>query len=84
MSVRPSGPAALRFRRLKKLIIRRLSLFVLQTDASVLIPRLPVDEERHRFHDWDILYQKSHILHSMCNNKGVCQPGQPGCCELCL
>lgn len=52
--------------------------------TASLIPRLPVDEELHRFHDWDIVYQKSHILHSMCTNDRRCVPGQPDCCELCL
>lgn len=50
----------------------------------LLIPRLPVDEEHHRYHDWEIVYQKSHILHSMCTNERRCVAGQPDCCELCL
>lgn len=52
--------------------------------TATLIPRLPVDEEVHRFHDWDIVYQKSHILHSMCTNERRCVAGHPDCCELCL
>lgn len=54
-----------------------------QIDNDVVIPRLPVDTETHKFHDWTIIYKKSHILKSMCINENRCKLGEPGCCELC-
>lgn len=48
------------------------------------IPRLPVNTENYKFNDWDIVYDKSHILKSMCTNNQKCIKDDPGCCELCL
>ncbi|EDW82050.1 uncharacterized protein Dwil_GK25338 [Drosophila willistoni] len=39
------------------------------------VPRLPVDCESTRFHDWTISYEKSHIL------KSICKLGSTKCCE---
>ncbi|KAH8325858.1 hypothetical protein KR067_009265, partial [Drosophila pandora] len=39
------------------------------------VPRLPVDSEAIRFHDWAISYEKSHIL------KSICKMGSTQCCD---
>lgn len=49
-----------------------------------LIPRLPVNFESFTFHDWNIVYYKSHILKSMCPNNQKCIKDDPACCELCV
>lgn len=49
-----------------------------------IIPRLPVNTESYKFHDWNIVYHKSHILKSMCTNGQNCIKDDPGCCELCI
>lgn len=49
-----------------------------------LIPRLPVNTESYKYHDWNIVYYKSHILKSMCPNNHKCVKDDPACCELCL
>lgn len=56
---------------------------VVQVD-DILIPRLPLNTETHKFNGWEIVYHKSHILKSVCTNNNQCTKGDPAACELCL
>ncbi|KAH8304695.1 hypothetical protein KR018_009648, partial [Drosophila ironensis] len=48
-------------------------------------PRLPVDSESIRFHDWQISYEKSHILKSICKlgSTECCAKEDANRCDLC-
>ncbi|XP_046672088.1 TIP41-like protein [Homalodisca vitripennis] len=47
------------------------------------ITRLPVNKEEHKFEDWIIKYQKSHILSSKCTNNGACSQETTDECQFC-
>ncbi|ALC44429.1 CG9578 [Drosophila busckii] len=55
----------------------------MESECAVL--RLPVNCEMIRFNDWEITFEKSHILKSMCTKGGTngCEKNSPDCCDLC-
>ncbi|XP_034670978.1 TIP41-like protein isoform X1 [Drosophila subobscura] len=54
-------------------------------DNDCVVPRLPVDGESIRFNDWNISYEKSHILKSICKQGSTkcCEKDDAARCELC-
>ncbi|KAH8238404.1 hypothetical protein KR032_006352, partial [Drosophila birchii] len=53
--------------------------------CPTVVARLPVSSEQIKFHDWDISYEKSHILKSICK-LGIgqsCSKEDANCCDLC-
>lgn len=46
-------------------------------------PILPRDSETFAFNDWQIYYNKSHILKSICPQDGKCTLEDANCCERC-
>ncbi|XP_020808276.1 TIP41-like protein [Drosophila serrata] len=54
-------------------------------DCPTVVARLPVSSEQITFHDWDISYEKSHILKSICK-LGIgqsCSKEDANRCDLC-
>ncbi|CAH1159651.1 unnamed protein product [Phaedon cochleariae] len=52
--------------------------------GEIEIQRLPVDSEEYKINDWTMKYTKSHILHSICPTKDVCNSTPNEQCLLCL
>lgn len=59
-------------------------LFSILKVDDIFVPRLPLNTESYKFHDWDMVYFKSHILKSVCINNNECVKDDPNCCELCV
>jgi hypothetical protein len=53
-----------------------------QDVSDEMTPRLPVNSESITFHKWNITYNKSHILKSLCEKN--CTADDPNSCELCV
>ncbi|BFF91729.1 TIP41-like protein [Drosophila madeirensis] len=55
-------------------------------DKHCAVPWLPVDGESIRFNDWNISYENSQMLKSICKQGNIkcCDKDDVGRCELCL
>lgn len=54
-------------------------------ESATELTKVNVDSEEQQFHDWNIKFKQSHILHSQCSTPFVCKkPNNPEKCLFCM